>query len=123
MITYLSNNEDLEEDTENNDQPDATSFPFKEIVYIYTSSLYTNGYLESLTNATKDVIITTFEVPDPFDDNYDWTNIHNKLLENPLDDDYDVDNKILFIFNSSNGNEILHILERNENGDFTIILL
>ena len=120
LITYLSNNED-EEDTENNDQPDATSFfPFKEIVYIYTSSLYTNGYLESLTNATKskDVIITTFEVPDPFDDNYDWTNIHNKLLENPLDDDYDVDNKILFIFNSSNGNEILHILERNENGDF-----
>ena len=58
------------------------------------------------------------EVPDPYDDNYDWTDIHNKLLENPLDDDYDVDNKILFIFNSSNGNEILHILERNENGDF-----
>ena len=130
LITYLSNNEDEEDtendntendNTENNDQPDATSFfPFKEIVYIYTSSLYTDGYLESLTNATKskDVTMTVFEVPDPYDDNYDWTNIHNKLLENPLDDDYDVDNKILFIFNSSNGNEILHILERNENGDF-----
>jgi hypothetical protein len=120
LITYLSNNED-EEDTENDDQPDATGFfPFKEIVYIYTSSIYTDGYLESLINATKskDVTMTTFEVSDPYDDNYDWTDIHNKLLENPLDDDYDVDNKILFIFNSSRGNEILHILERNEDGDF-----
>lgn len=120
LINYLRNNED-EEDTENNDQPDATGFfPFKEIVYIYTSSIYTDGYLESLKDATKskDVIITPFEVPDPYDDNYDWTDIHNKLLENPLDDDYDVDNKILFIFNSSNGNEILNILERNENGEF-----
>ena len=51
---------------------------------------------ESLTKlfASKDVIITTFEVPDPFDDNYDY---HYSQQIEPLDD-YD-DNKILFIFN------------------------
>ena len=99
----------------------ATSEPFKKIVYIYTPTSYTIGYLEMLN---KHSIIDVEDVLIPDLETFDYTYIQHLLSKNRLNStNYNSEEKTLFIFNSTGGNDILNkIFELNEQNVDNVIM-
>lgn len=90
---------------------------FKNICYIYQPSIYTENFLQELTNANskmqRPLNITSEIVTDSF-----TQNIKNLLTKNPISNpNFKTSDKTLFIINSSTTNKMIEMFDKQEYSD------